>query len=88
MYAPNEEKTTFITLKRLYCYRVIPFELKNAWATYLRLVTKMFNQMIRKTVEVYIDDMLVKTQEPENHLIDLKAVFDILRSYQLRLNVW
>lgn len=86
MYPPDEEKTAFITPKGLYCYRVMPFGLKNAKATYQRLVTKMFRHLIGKTVEVYIDDMVVKTQEPGGHLKDLKAVFDILRTYRLRLN--
>ena len=46
----------------------------------------MFKHLIDRTVEVYIDDMVVKTKEPEGHLEDLKAVFDILKTYQLRLN--
>lgn len=46
----------------------------------------MFRHLIGKTVEVYIDDMVIKTKEPENHLADLKAVFNILMTYWLRLN--
>lgn len=46
----------------------------------------MFRHLIGKTVEVYIDDMVMKTKELEGHLKDLKAVFDILRKYRLRLN--
>ena len=61
MYPPDEEKTSFITPKGLYCYKVMPFGLKNAGATYQRLVTKMFKHLIGNTVEVYIDDMVVKT---------------------------
>ncbi|GMP91390.1 hypothetical protein CsSME_00042113 [Camellia sinensis var. sinensis] len=86
MYPTDEEKTAFITPKGLYCYRVMPFGLKNARATYQRLVTKMFEHLIGRTVEVYIDDMVVKTKEPEGHLADLKAVFEILKTYRLRLN--
>ena len=56
MHAPDKEKTTFITPKGLYCYKVMPFELKNAGATYQRLVTKMFKHLIGKTIEVYIED--------------------------------
>ena len=83
MYHSDDEKTTFITPKGLYCYRVMPFGLKNIGATYQRLVTKMFRHLIGKTMEVYIDDMVVKTKEPEDHLADLKVVFDILRTFQL-----
>ncbi|GMP26675.1 hypothetical protein CsSME_00003020 [Camellia sinensis var. sinensis] len=86
MYPPDEEKTAFITPKGLYCYKVMPFGLKNAGATYQRLVTKMFKHLIGKTVEVYIDDMVVKTKKSEGHLADLKEVFDILKRYRLRLN--
>ena len=86
MYPPDEEKTAFITPKGLYCYRVMPFGLKNAGATYQRLVTKMFRHLISGTVEVYINDMVVKNKELVSHLADLKAVFDILKTYRLRLN--
>ncbi|GMP50878.1 hypothetical protein CsSME_00017309 [Camellia sinensis var. sinensis] len=64
----------------------MPFGLKNAGPTYQRLVTKMFKHLIGKTVEVYIDDMVVKTKESKGHLADLKEVFDILKTYRLQLN--
>ncbi|XP_028069930.1 uncharacterized protein LOC114272434 [Camellia sinensis] len=86
MYAPDKEKTTFITLRGLYCYRIMPFGMKNVGATYKRLVIKMFKHLIGKTVEVYIDDMVVKSKEPRDHLAYLKEPFDILKAYRLRLN--
>uniref|UniRef100_A0A2N9GA36 Integrase catalytic domain-containing protein n=1 Tax=Fagus sylvatica TaxID=28930 RepID=A0A2N9GA36_FAGSY len=58
----DQDKTTFITPKGTYCYKMMPFGLKNAGATYERMVTKMFRHMRGKTVEVYIDDMLVKSK--------------------------
>ena len=57
----------------------MPFGLKNAKATYQRLVNQMFNKQIGKNVEVYIDDMLVKSKEEEDHLDDLKEMFNTLR---------
>ena len=58
--APKDgEKTTFITNRGLYCYRVMPFDLKNAGATYQRLVNKIFKEQIGRNMEVYMDDMLV-----------------------------
>lgn len=63
MYAPDQDKTTFITTVGLYCYKVMPFGLKNAGATYQWLVTKMFKDQMRDTMEVYIDDMLVKSKK-------------------------
>ena len=57
----DQLKTTFITEKRLYCYRVMPFRLKNVGTTYQRLVNKVFVDKIDHTMEVYIDDMLVKS---------------------------
>ena len=86
MYSPDEEKTAFLTSKGLYCYREMLFWLKNTGATYQRLVTKMFSHLLGRTVEVYIDDMIVKTREPKDHLGDLRAVFDILKTYRLQLN--
>ena len=60
MHPPDAEKTTFITPHELYYYNLMPFGLKNVRATYQRLVTKIFRPLISKTMEVYIDDMLIK----------------------------
>ena len=78
MYAPDEEHTSFITDRGLYCYKVMPFGLKNAGATYQRLVNRMFSDQIRRTVEVYVDDMLVKSQAASEHITHLAEMFDIL----------
>ena len=67
MHPLDAEKTTFITPHGLFCYNVMQFGLKNVRATYQRLVTKMFRPLLRKTMEVYIDDMLVKSKERSNH---------------------
>ena len=61
MFQPDEEKTTIVTPHGLYCYKVMPFGLKNAGATYQRLVTKIFKPLIGRTVEVYIDDIIIKS---------------------------
>ena len=57
----NEEKIAFITNQGLYCYKVMPFGLKNVGATYQRLMNKMFHELLGKTMEVYVDDMLVES---------------------------
>ena len=74
----DQEKTSFVTSQGLFCYKVMPFGLKNAGATYQRLVNHMFRPQIRQNVEVYVDDMLVKSQYEEIHLDDLQETFDIL----------
>ena len=74
---PDQEKTAFITPRSIYYYKVMPFGLKNAGATYQRLVTKMFQAQLSKTVEVYIDDMVVKSKRSQDHLADLSQIFDI-----------
>ena len=79
MVEEDQEKTAFITSQGLYCYRVMPFGLKNAGATYQRLVNQMFDKQIRKNVEVYVDDMLVKSKEEVDHLDDLKETFNTLQ---------
>ncbi|XXG54223.1 hypothetical protein AAC387_Pa03g2164 [Persea americana] len=86
LYAADQEKTAFITPRGTYCYKVMPFGLKNAGATYQRLVTKMFQAQLGKTVEVYIDDMVVKSKRSQGHLTDLRQIFGILHQYQLKLN--
>ncbi len=82
----DQEKTTFITPRGVFCYKVMPFGLKNAGATYQRMVTKMFSELLGKTVEVYIDDMVVKSVQGTDHLEDLRQVFSILRRHSLKLN--
>ena len=86
MAKKDQEKTTFITSQGLYCYKVMPFGLKNAGATYQRLVNKMFGQQIGRNIEVYMDDMLVKSKEELTHLDNLKETFATLKKYQMRLN--
>ena len=86
MTKEDQEKTAFITSQGLYCYRVMPFGLKNAGATYQRLVNQMFSKQIGRNVEVYVDDMLVKSKEEEDHLDDLRETFNTLRQYNMKLN--
>ena len=64
----------------------MPFGMKNAGATYQRLVNKIFSRQIGRNMEVYVDDMLVKSKEEDTHLDDLKETFATLRQYQMRLN--
>ena len=86
MYPLDAEKATFITPHGLFCYNVMPFGLKNAGATYQRLVNKMFRPLLGKTMEVYIDDMLVKSKERPHHTTHLQEAFDLLRAYDMKLN--
>ena len=84
---PNDqEKTSFVTAQGTYCYRVMPFGLNNAGATYQRLVNWMFQKQISTTMEVYIDDMLVKSTTTELHITHLAEAFQILRNYNMKLN--
>ena len=82
----DQEKTSFITARGTYCYRVMPFRLKNAGATYQRLVNRMFQKQIGVTMEVYIDDILVKSITAKLHIAHLFEAFQILRNYNMKLN--
>ncbi|KAI5328567.1 hypothetical protein L3X38_027964 [Prunus dulcis] len=82
MHPPDSEHTAFITD----CYNVMPFGLKNAGATYQRLVNKIFAGYIGSIMEVYVDDMLVKSRTAEDHLQNLSIMFGILKDYRMRLN--
>lgn len=75
-----------MTDKGLYCYNVMPFGLKNAGTTYQRLVNKIFVEQIGVNMEVYVDNMLVKSKYPKEHVKDLAECFAILRKYNMRLN--
>ena len=82
----DQEKASFVTSQGLYYYKVMPFRLKNARATYQRLVNCLFSYQIRRSVEVYVDDILVKSKDEANHLDDLKETFSTLRKYNMKLN--
>ena len=82
----DQEKTSFVTGQGTFCYRVMPFRLKNVRATYQRLVNRMFQKQIGTSMEVYIDDMLVKSTTAELHIAHLSEVFQILRKYNMKLN--
>ena len=86
MDGADQEKTSFVTSQGLFCYEVMPFGLKNAGATYQRLVNNMFRPQIGWNVEVYVDDMLVKSLDEEEHLDDLQETFDTLRRFSMKLN--
>ena len=64
----------------------MPFGLKNAGSTYQRMMTRMFEFQIRKSVEAYIDDMVVKSKQTSEHLNDLGNVFSMLREHKLHFN--
>ena len=84
---PNDqEKTSFVIAQGTYCYQVMPFALKNAGATYQRLVNQMFQKHISATTEVYIDDMLVKSTTADLHIAHISEAFQILRTYNMKLN--
>ncbi|RDY12558.1 hypothetical protein CR513_02626, partial [Mucuna pruriens] len=86
MVEEDREKTTFITFWGTFCYKVMPFGLKNAGATYQRAMVTLFHDMMYKEIEVYVDDMIAKSTSPEQHLKDLRKLFARLRKYRLRLN--
>nr|KYP51979.1 Retrovirus-related Pol polyprotein from transposon 17.6 [Cajanus cajan] len=86
MHTRDENKTAFVTESSNYCYQVMPFGLKNAGATYQRLMDKIFGGQIGKNMEVYVDDMVVKSASLPSHVIDLAEVFHALRKHQMRLN--
>ena len=83
----DQEKTTFVTSIGNYHYKVMPFSLKNAGSIYQRMMTKMFESQMGKNIEVYIDDMVVKSKIVSKHIEDLTNIFEILRGYKLHLNV-
>ncbi|KAL0345687.1 UNVERIFIED_CONTAM: hypothetical protein Sradi_4400000 [Sesamum radiatum] len=87
MLSPEDRKqVSFITSEGTICYVAVPFGLKNAGATYQKLVDKIFRPQIGRNMEVYVDDMLVKSKKAEEHVKDLEDTFSVLRKYKLKLN--
>lgn len=82
----NRPHTAFITHSGVYCYRVMPFGLKNAGATYQQMINKVFKEQIGRNLEVYVDDMIAKRKNAEDHAEHLRETFETLRLNRMRLN--
>ena len=79
--APEDmEKTMFLTLMGTFCYKVISFRLKNAGATYQRAMVALFHNMMHQEIEVYMNDMIAKSKIEEEHLANLRKLFERLQS--------
>ena len=76
--AEDQEKTMFISSDANYHYTVMPFGLKNVGATYQRMIMRMFRDKIGRIVEVYIDDIMVKSKKEQGHIDDLREIFEVL----------
>ncbi|PKI78481.1 hypothetical protein CRG98_001121 [Punica granatum] len=72
MAEEDKIKTTFITMWGTFCYKVMPFGLKNLRTTYQRAMVTLFHDMMHKEIEVYDDDLIAKSKEGEDHLVNLK----------------
>ena len=69
----DQEKTAFVTLTGNYLYKVMPFGLKNAGSIYQMMMTRMFEPQLGKSIQIYVDDMVVKSKVVFEHLGDLAA---------------
>ena len=82
----DQEMTTFVTPIGNYHYKVMPIGLKNAGATYQRMMIRMFEPQLGKNIEIYIDDIVVKSKAESKHVNDLENIFAILMKHKLQLN--
>jgi len=85
MHPRDERKTAFMTETSSYCYKVMPFGLKNAGATYQRLMDKVLAPMLGRNVQAYVDDMVVTSHERGQHAADLEELFATISKYRLKL---
>ena len=65
----------------------MPFGLKNAGATYQRMATNLLHEMMHNEIEVYVDDMIMKSKDRKGHIINLRKFFEKIKEYRLRLNL-
>ncbi|PKA61959.1 RNA-directed DNA polymerase like [Apostasia shenzhenica] len=86
MVEDDEEHTSFITDQGTFCYKVMPFGLKNAGATYQRMIDTVFKNQRGRNVEAYVDDVLIKSVCVKQHLEDLREMLDTCRTYNIKLN--
>jgi hypothetical protein len=82
----DEENTVFITVDDLFCYVSMPYGLKNVLPTFVQVMHKIFGDLIRNLVEVYVDDIVVKVKSRASLLDNLALVFDRLRLTRNKLN--
>ncbi|XP_017224785.1 uncharacterized protein LOC108201008 [Daucus carota subsp. sativus] len=82
----DQTSTAFITHRGVFAYRVVPFGLLNAGATFQRTMDKIFAPQIGRNMSIYVDDMIVKSAKANGHLEDLKETFDRIRAHSVRLN--
>nr|GFA20979.1 reverse transcriptase domain-containing protein [Tanacetum cinerariifolium] len=87
MAEQDEEKTAFHTSHGVYCYTKMPFGLKNAGATYQRLVDKAFDKQIGRNLEIYVDDLVIKSHAETEVLRDIEETFHTLRRINMKLNL-
>ena len=81
MALEDMEKTKFLTIWGTLCYKVMPFRLKNVGATYQRAMVTLFHDMIHKEIEVYVDDMIAKSEGEDDHVVNLRKLFERLRKF-------
>ncbi|XP_022027130.1 protein NYNRIN-like [Helianthus annuus] len=86
MSKEDEEKTAFHTDVGIFCYTKMPFGLRNAGATYQRLMDKVFETQFGRNLEVYVDDLVIKSREEKQMLADIEETFQRLREYNIKLN--
>ena len=86
MSKKDRKRTAFVTVDGLYCYVVMPYGLKNALPTFVRVMSKTFGDLIRDRVEVYVDDIMVKTKIGSTLVEDLTLIFEKLRATRTKLN--
>ncbi|GJX20736.1 reverse transcriptase domain-containing protein [Tanacetum coccineum] len=86
MAKEDEEKTAFITSQGIFCYTKMPFGLRNAEATYQRLVDKAFHKQIGRNLEVYVDDLVIKSRTEDEIVRDMEETFQTLREINMKLN--
>ncbi|KAG8504210.1 hypothetical protein CXB51_002512 [Gossypium anomalum] len=86
MHPEDMEKTTFVTMWGTFCYKVMPFGLKNTGATYQRAMVTLFHDMMHKEIEVYVDNMIAKSRTEKEHVQVLRKLFLRLKKFQLKLN--
>ncbi|GJV61186.1 reverse transcriptase domain-containing protein [Tanacetum coccineum] len=86
MAKEDEEKTAFITSQGIFCYTKMPFGLRNAGATYQRLVDKAFHKQIGRNLKVYVDDLVIKSRTEDEIVRDMEETFQTLREINMKLN--
>ena len=83
----DQPKTTFIADEGVFCYKLMSFSFENAKIIYKKMMNKAFKDQVQRNLEVYVDNMLIKSRSLDNHLVKLEENFIVMQKNMVKINL-